>query len=422
MGAGRAGPLATTRWDMASNIRTLTLSVHAEPLSLVPAAFLGLIFGFLLMYCPAPSANPLNDLLAREWPRTDFKRSIVDLDEIRMGGPQKDGIPAIDRPRFVSSATAANWISAREPVIALTLGEEARAYPVQVLIWHEIVNDTIGDTPVAVTFCPLCNAAIAFDRSVGGRVLDFGTTGKLRHSDLIMYDRQTESWWQQFTGTAIVGEYVGHQLTTLPASIIAFEDFRDAFPHGEVLSRDTGHERDYGRNPYRGYDRVGERPFLFRGQPDPRLPALARVLGLVVGDRAMAYALSALPAASPLNAQIEDTPIVVFSKGGSQAPLDAERIRSSRVVPSAAAFSRRLDERVLQFRRQGDVIVDDETGSEWDVLGRSVAGPLQGRRLTQIDAGVYFSFAWFAFHPSSSLYRDDDGANPPRPDQRQAGS
>ena len=405
---------------MASNIRTLTLSVHAEPLSLVPAAFLGLIFGFLLMYCPAPSANTLNDLLAKEWPRTDFKRSIVDLDEIRMGGPPRDGIPAIDRPGFVSGAEAANWISAREPVIALTLDEEARAYPVQVLIWHEIVNVTIGDTPVAVTFCPLCNAAIVFERHVDGRVLDFGTTGKLRHSDLIMYDRQTESWWQQFTGTAIVGEYAGHQLTSLPASIVAFEDFRNAFPDGKVLSRDTGFERDYGRNPYRGYDRVGERPFLYRGQPDPRLPALARVLGLVVGDRAMAYPLSALPEATPLNAQIEETPFVVFSQGGSQAALDAERITSSRIVPTAAAFSRGLDERVLRFRRQGDVIVDDETGSEWNVLGRAVAGPLRGRRLTQIDAGVYFSFAWFAFHPSSSLYGDDSLANPPRPDRRQS--
>jgi len=364
----------------------------------------------------------LHDLLAKEWPRTDFTRSIVDLDEIRIDGPPKDSIPAIDQPRFVSGAEAASWMSALDPVIALETDQETKAYPVAVLIWHEIVNDTIGDTPVAVTFCPLCNAAIVFERRVGGRVLDFGTTGKLRHSDLIMYDRQTQSWWQQFTGRAIVGEYAGQQLTTLPASILAFEDFRKVFPDGKVLSRNTGYERDYGLNPYRNYDQIGKRPFLFRGQPDARLPALARVLGLLVADRARAYPLRKLPAVSPLNAQIESTPIVIFSQGEARSALDAEHIGSSRMVPVATAFNRRLDDRVLQFRRQSENIVDDQTGSTWNVLGHAIAGPLKGQRLTQVDAGVYFAFAWFAFHPSSSLYGDDDPQAPPQPDQGQAGS
>ncbi|MFQ5799057.1 MAG: DUF3179 domain-containing (seleno)protein, partial [Bacteroidota bacterium] len=166
-----------------------------------------------------------------EWQRTDFTKSSVDLDEIMSGGPPKDGIPPIDKPLFVSFDEADSWLAAVEPVIGLDIDGEARAYPLQILTWHEIVNDIIADTPVSVTFCPLCNAAIAFDRRVEHEgkmlVLDFGTTGKLRKSDLVMYDRQTESWWQQFTGEAIVGELTGTELTLLAAPLISYKQFRE---------------------------------------------------------------------------------------------------------------------------------------------------------------------------------------------------
>ncbi|MCI0635800.1 MAG: DUF3179 domain-containing protein, partial [Actinobacteria bacterium] len=133
-----------------------------------------------------------------QW-KTDFSKSSVPLDEFESGGPQKDGIPAIDKPRFLHVRDV-DFLEDREPVIAVSADGVTHGYPIQVLIWHEIVNAQLGEVPVAVTFCPLCNTAIAFDRRVDGRVFDFGTTGKLRHSDLVMYDRQTESWWQQFGG------------------------------------------------------------------------------------------------------------------------------------------------------------------------------------------------------------------------------
>jgi Protein of unknown function (DUF3179) len=136
-----------------------------------------------------------------EWPNTDFTRHSVDLEEIIPGGPPKDGIPSIDEPEFVPVAEAA--LPENEPVIGLVVGEDARAYPLRILIWHEIVNDVVGGVPVAVTYCPLCNTGLVFDRRVGEEVLEFGTTGKLRRSDLVMYDRTTESWWQQFLGEAI---------------------------------------------------------------------------------------------------------------------------------------------------------------------------------------------------------------------------
>lgn len=179
----------------------------------------------------------------REWPKTDFSKRTVELSEIESGGPPKDGIPAIDRPRFVGTRPARAWLKPKEPVIVLRVGKEARAYPLQILMFHEIVNDTVAGLALAVTFCPLCNASIVFERRAGERLLDFGTTGRLRLSELVMYDRQTESWWQQFTGKGIVGHYAGSELKRIPSAIVAFEDFEAVHPAGLVLSRETGFVR-----------------------------------------------------------------------------------------------------------------------------------------------------------------------------------
>jgi hypothetical protein len=182
--------------------------------------------------------------------KTDFSKHTVPLSEIQSGGPPRDGIPPIDRPAFVDSAVASEWLADNEPVVVYEENGDARAYPLQILIWHEIVNDTVGGRPVTVTFCPLCNTAIAFDRRLDGVTYDFGTTGNLRRSDLVMWDRQTESWWQQITGEAIVGALAGARLTPVPAAIQSFAAFRAAFPNGRVLSRETGVRRDYGRHRY----------------------------------------------------------------------------------------------------------------------------------------------------------------------------
>ena len=283
-------------------------------------------------------------------------------------------------------------------------GGEARAYPLQILMFHEIVNDTVAGLPVAVTFCPLCNASIVFDRRIDGAVLDFGTTGKLRKSDLVMYDRRSESWWQQFTGTGIVGRYAGVTLAQLPSTIAAFDEFRKAYPQGRVLSRQTGFLRPYGRNPYRGYDRIGDRPFLFNDPVDPRLPAMERVLGVTRNGKIRVYPLGALAGSPIINDEVGGEPIVVFSQEGLLSALDAEVIRNSRRIPAAAAYSRKLHERVLLFERREGRILDRETGSEWDIFGRAVAGPLQGARLKSADGGVHFAFAWLAFNPASEIY------------------
>jgi Protein of unknown function (DUF3179) len=215
-----------------------------------------------------------------EWPDTDFGRHSVPLDEIISGGPPRDGIPSIDDPKFVPASEAA--LPDQEPVIGLVVDGDARAYPLRILIWHEIVNDVVGGVPVAVTYCPLCNTGLVFDRRVHDRVLEFGTTGKLRHSDLVMYDRTTESWWQQFLGEAIVGELTGTQLAMLPARLESFAKFKQRAPDGRVQVP-SGATRAYGANPYARYDSAPA-PFLYHGLLPDGIPPLARVVR--VGDEA----------------------------------------------------------------------------------------------------------------------------------------
>ena len=232
-------------------------------------------------------------------------------------------------------------------MIVLTIADEVRAYPLQILIYHEIVNDKVSNVPVAITFCPLCNASIVFDRRVKGEVLDFGTTGRLRKSDLVMYDRQTESWWQQLTGVGIVGKHAGTILTQIPASIIAFEDFKKAYPAGRVLSRKTGYTRPYGRNPYRGYDRIGDMPFMFEHPTDKRLPAMERVISVRTGNQQRIYPYSVFSKEPVINDTLGDSAVVIFSKEGTLSVLDESQITESKTVPSATAYFRTLGNRRL---------------------------------------------------------------------------
>lgn len=213
-----------------------------------------------------------------EWPRTDFSRATVDLTEIISGGPPKDGIPSIDDPEFTTVVEVAD-LAPQEPVLSLVIAGDARAYPLRVMMWHEIVNDVVAGTPVTVTYCPLCNTGIVFDRRLDGRTLDFGTTGKLRHSDLVMYDRQTETWWQQFGGEAIVGELAGRSLRVLPSRLESWASFRERAPKGRVLVPSNPRLRAYGSNPYVGYDQAS-RPFLFSGALPDEVPAMMRVVAV----------------------------------------------------------------------------------------------------------------------------------------------
>ena len=288
-------------------------------MSKIPAICAALAFGLGLSLTSAWASS---EQWAYEWPDTDFAKTSVDFREIKSGGPPKDGIPSIDDPQFKPVAEIDN-LDPREPVIRLVIDGQARAYPLRILTWHEIVNDSLAGVPVAVTYCPLCNAAIVFDRRVGDRVLEFGTTGKLRKSDLVMYDRSTESWWQQFLGEAIVGELTGTRLKILPARLESWERFAKAHPQGEVLVPNSFSLRDYGRNPYAGYDTSG-RPFLYDGD----YPEGIEPMAYVVAVEDQAWTLDLLRR----EGRIEAGDLTLTWEPGKASALDDSRIPEGRDI------------------------------------------------------------------------------------------
>ena len=264
-----------------------------------------------------------------EWSSTDFDKSSVNFNDILSGGPPKDGIPALSSVEFV--AVGESDIPLREPVIALEIeGEVPRAYPLRFLTWHEIANDVVGEVPVAVTFCPLCNSGIVFDRRLKGQVLEFGVTGKLRFSDMIMFDRQTESWWQQFTGEAIVGEMLGQELNVVVSWTESLEEFSTRNPNGMIMSQPTGYSRRYGQNPYDGYDSAA-RPFLYSGDPPPHgIEPLARVIR--VGNKA--WPLERLQSVETL----EEAGLRIVWRAGMASALDSRSIALGRDIGSIRVY------------------------------------------------------------------------------------
>ncbi len=345
-------------------------------------------------------------LSTRGW-TTDFSLHTVDYGEI-LNVLSRDGIPALDNPQFVTTDEADAWLGALEPVILLEVDGVAKAYPLQILTWHEIANDTIAGVPVAVTFCPLCNSAVVFDRRLDGGVFDFGVSGNLRQSDLIMWDRQTESWWQQLTGESIVGVNAGKQLTFIPAPIVSWETFKEAFPGSDVLSRDTGFRRSYGTNPYAGYDRVDNPPFLFDGPTDGQLLPKERVVAIEVNGVDAAFPFTVISQERAVNYEVGGTDLAVFFEPGTVSALDRSSILNSRDVGSTGVFDATLDGRKLTFRLDGSpedgVIVDDETGSTWSILGKAISGELEGSQLDRILHQDHFWFAWAAFKPDTMIY------------------
>lgn len=357
--------------------------------------------------CDDPPIDVSN--LQRVWDKTDFCTYEPGVfDEIISGGVPRDGIPPIDSPEFDTVDVARDWLQPQSPVVAFSLNGIARAYPLAIMTRHEIVNDVVGGEPVAVTFCPLCNSAIVFERTVDDQVFRFGVSGLLRNSDLIMWDDITQSWWQQFTGTGIVGQYTGHQLTILPSQVVGFGAFAEQYPDGEVLSPGS---RTYGSNPYVGYD-SSDSPFLFRGPVDDRLFATSRVLAGVIDGVPVAYPFEALAEVGVINDTVGSQEVVAFWQPGATSALDRSDIDSSQDVGMAALYDRALDEQVLTFVRDAEgVIRDEQTGSAWNVFGTATEGELAGQQLRQRLAAPHFWFAWAAFQPDTLIYGFEEVAD-----------
>ncbi len=359
---------------------------------------------------------------------TDFRFRTVSYRELFGGGLGKDWIPPIYDPGFDTVSQADEWLEDREPVQVARVGHDARAYPIRIMAFHEVVNDTVGGVPVVITHCPLCNTAFVYKRTVKGRTLVFGTTGRLRFSNLVMWDHETESWWQEARGEAIIGKLAGLKLDLLSMSLVSWKEFKTTFPAGRVLSRDTGiYARYDGRTPYAGYDTqlddpsdsVSEDrlsgadgadfgalvPFFYSAPRDPRLPVMERVLGLNAGVDALAIPYSHLEIEPVMHVDVAGRELAVFFQRGTTSSLDTLKIPEGRDVGATGVFEPVLGDTTLTFRAEGGEIVDRQTGSTWNILGRATSGPLKGNDLTPVvHQGGQLWFSWAAFHPDTVVY------------------
>jgi len=335
-----------------------------------------------------------------------FPDPLVPLGEIISGGPPPDGIPPIEDPVFLPVADNLEILDPAEPVVVLEINGDARAYPIRAMVWHEIVNDTVGGVPVSVTYCPLCNSAVTYVREINGVETTFGTSGRLFASALIMYDRATESLWTHFDGRAVVGVLTGTQLESIASPLLSWGDFRENHPTGQVLDWNaTGFNRDYGRNPYVGYDNPDTNPFLFFGTVDDRARAKQRVVGVAIDGEATAFSLDHISGgeAKATNATVGDKPVVIFWKAGQSSALDTQDQITGKDVGSVGVFDPVVDGELLTFTVVGDRFVDEATSSTWTITGEAVDGAMAGTVLERLDHLDTFWFAWSTYQPQTVL-------------------
>lgn len=338
--------------------------------------------------------------------KTDWANYIVHPESLTLIG-DRDRIPPLDAPTFESIASARDWLGDREPVAVVKLHGEVRAYPVQIMMHHDVANDVIGDTPFVVSFCILCGSALAYDRRMGDDTLEFSYAGALNNSNLVMYDRNTHSLWGQIVGQSLVGAYAGQRLRFIPAPVMSFREFRDNEPDGVVLSRNTGFDRAYGDGRMTDYD-TSPNPIrrLFRRATDQRLPAKERVMVVEQGDDIVAVPYSVLGERRVMATEVGGEPFIIFWGPGT-ASIYSERTADGHDVGAAVAFRPHLDGRRLRFRSTDEPgrFEDRETGSTWTLAGKAVSGPLAGRELEPAVHGVHFWFVWAAYRPETRVVR-----------------
>jgi hypothetical protein len=348
-------------------------------------------------------------VVTQDW-ETDFTISSVALEELQVGIrtlDPRDAIPPIDDPAFETVNEADEWLEDDEPGLMVEIAEVTRFYPIRILHRHEIVNDQLGDVPVAVTYCPLCNTGVAFDRRVADKALRMGVSGLLRNSDLVMWDGATQSLWQQITGEAIVGELTGTKLAPLPSAIVRWADFRDSHPTSDVLGRDQGFGIVYGQNPYVGYSsRNAPIGGFFTAELDERFPALERVVAVTVDESTTGYPFSVISETRVVNDEIGGAPVAIFWGAPSTADaLDSFQVADGEAIGTGVAFDPTVDGNRLTFDSpEVDVFVDAETGSTWTLQGAAVDGPLVGEELALLPHRNEFWFAFAAFFPDAAVW------------------
>ncbi|MBS3059949.1 MAG: DUF3179 domain-containing protein [DPANN group archaeon] len=274
---------------------------------------------------------------------------LIEPSKIMSGGPPKDGIPSIDNPKFISVEEADKWIQDNELILAIIHKGVTRVYPLQILVWHEIVNDEIAGDPLLITYCPLCGSGIAFEGKIDGQRVEFGTSGKLYNSNLVMYDRKTDSYWTQIDGLAVVGPLAGTKLKPVSIDTVSWRDWKAAHPDSQVLSQDTGHARPYGVDPYGNYYEDSFLLFPVENSDD-RIHPKTQVFGIEINGVYKAYKEDDLKELGTITDRVNNVNIKL------------ERMSDGRVS-----------------------VTNTDAGEE-------------------IVKEVDFWFAWYAFHPTTGLY------------------
>jgi hypothetical protein len=352
---------------------------------------IGITIVLLLSY--SNTNNPLSTSVSRSTAALSAQeeiKSIVPLDQIVSGGPPPDGIPSIDNPKFTPVKKADEILEDSELVVGLNIKGDIRAYPLQILVWHEIVNDNVSGVPVAITYCPLCFTNQVFNRTLAnGNIVEFGTSGKLYNSNLVMYDRTSDSLWSQGLAQGIVGKYAGVNLQRIPLDVANWKEWKELYPESKVLSRETGSSRPYGADPYGDYYTNSELLFPISNQDD-RLGLKEIIIGLENNGQYKAYKLQDVEDKRIINDEINNKPIALFSS----FPF------------MVRAFDAVVDGQALQFKYnpQNSTFVDLQTGSEWNFEGIAINGELKGKELIRLPYDEGFWFEWVAFHAETELY------------------
>ncbi|MFQ5950874.1 MAG: DUF3179 domain-containing protein [Candidatus Geothermarchaeales archaeon] len=372
-------------------ITPLSGAFRKVTLGVVALLILGVVavYGFdLFSLRSQPIQDDATDFGEDEIMITNGVKHIVPLNKILSGGPGKDGIPSIDNPKFITVEETDRWLQEDDLVLGIYLNGVAKAYPHRIVVWHEIVNDFVGDTPVVVTYCPLCFTGAAFLRVLDGETVEFGVSGKLYNSDLVMYDRMTDTYWSQILGQAIVGELVDMKLERITLDTLKWSNWKSLHPDTLVLSQDTGHFRDYTRDPYAGYYDSNAVMFPVDSE-DNRLHNKAIVYGVEFEGQAKAYPEVEIEKAGLVNDDLADHSLLVLWDSDKEV---------------VAIFERRVGDTVLTFELRNGKLFDQQTGSEWSFEGEAISGMYTGTSLNRIISPPDFWFAWAAFNPGTELF------------------
>ncbi len=369
----------------------------------------------ILLFCLylvsfAQIQNPRN--VVYDW-KTDTTKHTIDLSELILVAT-KGLFPIIDYPKFIGKEEGLKSFYEHEPVISVEINGLAKAYPLNMLTFHEMANDTLAGIPLLPSYCPLCNSGVVFDRRLDFEgekyTLEFEVSGFLRKSNMVMFDRQTETWWQQLMGDAIVGKFAGAELDIIPSMIISVEEFFESYPNGQILSKETGYEKTmdrYGTNPYTHYDSISKNPysrFFNSDDVDSRLPAMERVIDIQEDGKYKIYPFTAIAKEGVINDKFGTKNIVIFYLSGTVSNMDEKELSQSKDVGSVTVFNPKVDGKLLTFSKNNDVFVDKQTQSKWDITGKCIEGKMKGKQLLIEAHSNHFAFSWLAFFPDSEIY------------------